>query len=158
MGEPTTADIELMLYPLVRISDGLRRAQARVMDPTRQAVMQAAATRGPVRPSELARDLNVLQSSITRQVRVMEEAGWVRVEPDPADRRSCLVSLSDAGWAEARRLTAQGIEAFREFVAGWDAADVRALGSLLGRLEDSIAQVRERKRPVEGRRWQREAT
>lgn len=152
--EPSTADIETVLYPLVRIGDGMRRARGKVMDPTRQAVMQAAAIQGQVRPSELARELGVVQSSITRQVRALEDAGHVEVRADPDDRRSCLVSLTEEGWAEARRLTAIGIERFSQFVADWDAADVRMLGQLLSRLEASITEVRERQRPPEGRRWQ----
>ena len=39
---------------------------------------------------ELARDLNVNKSSVTRQLSAMEEKGYVRREPDPADRRSLL--------------------------------------------------------------------
>lgn len=40
---------------------------------------------------ELARELSVNKSSVTRQLSALEEKGWVRREADPADRRSLLV-------------------------------------------------------------------
>ena len=40
---------------------------------------------------ELARDLNVNKSSVTRQLASLEKQGYIRREPDPADRRSLLV-------------------------------------------------------------------
>lgn len=44
---------------------------------------------------ELARELNVNKSSVTRQLCVLEEKGYVRREPAPADKRSLLVYPTD---------------------------------------------------------------
>ena len=44
---------------------------------------------------ELAKDLNVNKSSVTRQLAVLEEQGYVRRESDPADKRSLLVFPTD---------------------------------------------------------------
>lgn len=151
----TEDDADRVLFALVRVMDAIRRGQARVIDPTRQALMQAAATHGPIRPSELARDVNLAQSSVTRQVRALEDDGFVVVEPDPDDGRSCLVSLSPQGWAEARRLTEMGRSRMQQTFAGWAATDVATLADLLERMEASGRQARERARPASGRRWQR---
>ena len=40
---------------------------------------------------ELARELSVNKSSVTRQLCVLEEKGWVRRESDPCDKRSIRV-------------------------------------------------------------------
>lgn len=40
---------------------------------------------------ELARELNVNKSSVTRQLCTLEEKGYVRREADPCDKRSLLV-------------------------------------------------------------------
>ncbi|HEX3785655.1 MAG TPA: MarR family winged helix-turn-helix transcriptional regulator [Pseudonocardiaceae bacterium] len=149
-------DVQELMFSLTRISDNLRRARERAMDPTRQAIMQQAATKGQVRPSEIAAELAVHQSSIARQTRVLEDAGLVSVVADPQDRRSCLISLTEAGWAEARRVTGEGLARFGEFVADWPAEDVRTLARLLGRLEKSSAEVKARGRGATGRRWQRQ--
>ena len=53
---------------------------------------------------ELARDLNVNKSSVTRQLSAMEEKGYVRREPDPADRRSLLVYPTEKALALQERL------------------------------------------------------
>jgi DNA-binding MarR family transcriptional regulator len=57
-----------------------------------------------IRPSEIA-DQVVHSSSVTRQVRELEDEGFVDVTADPADRRSCLVTLTAAGSEGRRRLT-----------------------------------------------------
>ena len=53
---------------------------------------------------ELARDLNVNKSSVTRQLAAMEEKGYVHREPDPADRRSLLVYPTEKALALQGRL------------------------------------------------------
>jgi DNA-binding MarR family transcriptional regulator len=147
-------DLEQVVYPLARLGQSMRRAQNKAIDPTRQAILQQAAAKGRVRPSELAAELDLYPSSITRQTRSLEDDGLIAVEADPADRRSCLISLTEPGWAEARRLTRLGLDRFAEFMAGWDAEDVRTLGRLLTRLEASAdAAKRQAQRPG-GRPWQ----
>jgi DNA-binding MarR family transcriptional regulator len=147
-------DLEAVVYPLARMAEGMRRAQRRVIDPTRQAILQQAAVRGQVRPSDLALELDLYQSSITRQTRVLEDEGFVKVEADPADRRSCLISLTEDGWAEVRKLTKQGLDRFDGFLADWDAEDVQTLGRLLTRLEASVDEAKRSKQRPAGRRWQ----
>ncbi|MFD2421167.1 MarR family winged helix-turn-helix transcriptional regulator [Amycolatopsis pigmentata] len=147
-------DLELLVYPLARIAETMRRQQRRLIDPTRQAILQQAAVRGEVRPSELASELGVHQSSISRQTRTLEDDGFVRLRADPADRRSCVITLTDPGWAEVHRLTRLGLERFDTFLADWDAEDVRLLGSLLTRLEESVAETKRRERRPAGRPWQ----
>lgn len=152
---PSTEDLERIVYPLTRIAEGMRRAQTREADPTKIAILRAAGIRGRVRPSEIAADLGLHQSSIARSTRVLEDAGHVKVDPDPDDRRSCLISLTDAGWAEVRRLTERGVNRFAEFLESWDVDEVRRLGSLLAKLEESVAEVKARETAPGGRRWQK---
>ena len=52
---------------------------------------------GPIRIGELARVDNCSQPTVTGQVRRLEEAGWVRREPDPDDARAVRVALTPAG-------------------------------------------------------------
>jgi hypothetical protein len=92
---------------------------------------------------------------VTRQVRELEDAGHVQVAADPADGRSCLVTLTPAGAGELQRLTQAGLDRFAISVADWQPGDVRMLTALLDKLRNSIAAVAAREqeqRPV-GRRW-----
>jgi DNA-binding MarR family transcriptional regulator len=147
-------DLQTAMLALARIGENLQRAKGKAMDPTRQAILQQAATKGEVRPSEIAADLSVHQSSITRQTRALEDAGIVAVAADPADRRSCLISLTDRGWDEVRNAVRTGIDRFATFVEDWPAEDVHTLATLLTRLEESAAAVKAAQRKPGGRRWQ----
>jgi DNA-binding MarR family transcriptional regulator len=68
---------------------------------------------GPMRMAALAETLRVVPRSATGVVEGLEEAGLVRRESDPVDRRSVFVSLTDVGrgvldeLAAARRQTAE---------------------------------------------------
>ncbi|SEP53091.1 MarR family winged helix-turn-helix transcriptional regulator [Amycolatopsis saalfeldensis] len=148
-------DLERIVYPLARLGQSMRRAQNKAIDPTRQAILQQAAVKGRVRPSELAAELDLYPSSITRQTRSLEDDGLIAVEADPADRRSCLISLTEPGWEEVRRLTRLGLDRFSEFLADWDAEDVRTLGRLLTRLEASADTAKRQSQRPGGRPWQR---
>ena len=92
---------------------------------------------------------------MTRQVRELEDDGLVTVSADPADRRSCLVSLTEAGSDERRRLTEFGLKRFALFVKDWESDDVRRLTELIWKLRRSMSAVseREQRAPRGGRRW-----
>lgn len=53
--------------------------------------LTALCRRPGISQEELSRELNVNKSSVTRQLSVLEEKGYVRREADPADKRSLLV-------------------------------------------------------------------
>lgn len=53
--------------------------------------LTALCRRPGVTQEELARELSVNKSSVTRQLAALEEKGWVRREGDPRDKRSLLV-------------------------------------------------------------------
>lgn len=152
--EPTRDDVMTMVEPLLRISAGVERARRRALASS-LAVLRVVAAREPARPSDIAAALDVHQSSITRQVQALKASGMVAVEADPADRRACFVTLTDAGRAEMDRLMEIGRDRFASFVAGWSADDVRTLGRLLTRLEASIAEVKQREQTTSERDWTR---
>jgi DNA-binding MarR family transcriptional regulator len=91
----------------------------------------------PMRMAELAAALRVVPRSATGVVAGLEEAGLVRRETDPANRRSVLVSLTEAGrgvldeLAEARRQTAE--ELFGALPADEQRTLLRLLENLDGR-------------------------
>jgi DNA-binding MarR family transcriptional regulator len=89
---------------------------------------------GPMRLRDLAEHKGVDQSTVSRQAAQLVNTGLVRRDPDPADRRACLMALTDRGrdvcheliesrrrsislalqgWSEER--VAQFVELFRDF-------------------------------------------
>src|SRR5919199_6857464 len=57
----------------------------------------------PARVKDVAAELHVDLSVASRQIAALEGAGYLKREPDPEDRRSQRVSLTDAGVAALER-------------------------------------------------------
>ena len=91
-----------------------------------------------VRLSDLAAALGLDVSTVSRQVRHLEDAGLVLRESDPDDRRAHRLSIT----AEGRQLLEQLRKARREMLCralvGWSDADRARLTDLLARLADDL--------------------
>ncbi|HVK27870.1 MAG TPA: MarR family transcriptional regulator [Nocardioides sp.] len=61
---------------------------------------------GPQSVTALAQADRCSQPTMTGQVRQLGDQGWVAKAPNPADARSSLVALTDAGSAELQRVRA----------------------------------------------------
>ena len=66
--------------------------------------LTALCRRPGITQEELARELSVNKSSVTRQLCALEEKGWVRREADPNDKRSMLVYPTEQAQAFMPRL------------------------------------------------------
>ncbi|HEY2104724.1 MAG TPA: MarR family winged helix-turn-helix transcriptional regulator [Candidatus Binataceae bacterium] len=91
------------------------------------SVLVAVSNEGKCRPSELAKTLQMDESTLSRNVERMCARGWLRLEPDQ-DRRSHLITITDKGMAMIQKA-----------YPGWLKAQAEA-GSQLG--EDGIAALR----------------
>lgn len=154
---PSKADVHAMVAALFTLTAGMERARRQRKAAGTLSLLQLVADRQPIRPSEIAEVQDVNPSLVTRQVRELEDAGHVQVAADPADGRSCLVTLTPAGAGELQRLTQVGLDRFALFVADWSPGDVRMLTTLLDKLRNSITAVAEQEQEQEqrpaGRRW-----
>jgi DNA-binding MarR family transcriptional regulator len=130
-----------MVVALFTLTAGLERARRQKKAAGALSLLQVIAGRDGIRPSGIA-DLQLVHPSlVTRQVRELEDAGYVQVSGDPADGRSWLVALTPAGRAEMRRLQQVGLDRFALFVADWEPGEVQALAALLDKLRTSMAAV-----------------
>ncbi|WP_449385501.1 MarR family winged helix-turn-helix transcriptional regulator [Cellulomonas soli] len=68
------------------------------------------------RMSELADTANVTLSHLSRIVARLEQRGWVRRTPDPADGRYTLAILTDEGWDKVVASAPGHVAAVREHV------------------------------------------
>jgi DNA-binding MarR family transcriptional regulator len=81
-----------------------------------------------LRVNELAREVVLSPTAMSRFVDRVEKAGYVRREPDPADRRALQVVLTDAGGDLLRKMWpiyARGIEERFAAPLGGSAASLR---------------------------------
>ncbi|WP_461011242.1 MarR family winged helix-turn-helix transcriptional regulator [Streptomyces capparidis] len=122
----------------------LRRARANMaemarelhpdLEPGAYGLLMRLEGAGPQRATELASFFGVGKATMSRQLRALEGLGLVAREPDPADGRAYLLTLTDEG---RRRFT--GVRTARrarylEMMAAWDRAEVAELARLLHRL------------------------
>jgi DNA-binding MarR family transcriptional regulator len=93
---------------------------------------------GTARMSELAGVLCLDLSTVSRQVRALEDLGLVGRTSDPEDRRACLLQPTESG----RALVAGVKESFNRLVdlalADWSERDRQTLTALLGRIATDL--------------------
>ena len=136
---PGNKDVQAMVAALFTLNAGLERARRQRKGAGTLSLLQVIDDHEQIRPSDIAELQQVHPSLVTRQVREVEEAGYVDVVADPADRRSYLVSLTPAGSQELRRLLEFGLRRFALFVKNWEPDEVRTLTELLQKLQTSMA-------------------
>jgi DNA-binding MarR family transcriptional regulator len=100
----------------------------------------AKAGDSPVTPSQLADVANCAASSMTHRLDRMAERGWVRREPDPANRTRVLVTLDTGGWELFTAAVREANVVESDTLAGLTKAQRETLASLLevviGSLDD----------------------
>lgn len=110
---PTKTDIPLteraahLRTAIVRTARRLRQeaaAETSGLTPTSVAALATIERHGPLTPSEIAAIERVKRPTITRTLGCLEREGLIDRAPDPADRRSALVSVNAAGRERLRRL------------------------------------------------------
>ena len=99
---------------------------------------------GPLRATALAVLVEVDLSVVSRQVKALEQVGFVRRDPDPDDARAQLVTATPAGRAAFTSTSSRRQEVLDSVLAGWSPHDRVELERLLGRfnveLEAAIAE------------------
>lgn len=153
---PDRSDVQSMVIALFTLIGSMDRATRQSAGASTLSLLQAVASREAIRPSEIADLQHVHPSLVTRQVQDLEDKGYAQVTADPADGRSCLVTLTPAGADEMARLRQAGVDRFATFVADWEPGEVRTLTALLEKLQSSkTATATQRQRPGR-RRWARQ--
>ena len=139
--KPNEQDVQEMVLALFTLMDSIKRATRRSPAASRLSVLQMIAARPGIRPSEIAIELGLNQSSITRQIQDLESKGYVAVTPDLRDQRARRLTLTDSGRDTMTELNKFGLSRFSSFVADWDVEEVRTLTRLLIKFEESKAAV-----------------
>jgi DNA-binding MarR family transcriptional regulator len=98
-----------------------------------------------LRMHELAHNVVLSRSGLTRLVDRLEAAGYLRRQPDPQDRRGSFAVLTDAGRMALRQawpVYAQGIEAyFAQHLTAADAATLTEVFERCSRLQSGVATI-----------------
>jgi DNA-binding MarR family transcriptional regulator len=132
---------------LMALVDIVKRGQAKAFDAELAAVTEVVYRHGSLTPNQIAAELGVPRSSVTRRVKALRKNGTVFIRPDPGDARSYHVQLSASGQDEMDRLVEEGLDRFAAWLTGWTPEEVRTFTALARRLagEPSSQQAPPRK-------------
>jgi DNA-binding MarR family transcriptional regulator len=123
-----------------------REVQRRAVPEYPPACLQALAVLARTdaeRVSEIADLLRIDLSVASRQVAVLEAAGWVERAPDPDDRRAQKLDVTDAGRATLDAAHARMVAAYEGVLTDWSDDDLATLSDLLARVRDDFARLAE---------------
>lgn len=104
------------------------------------AALAAVVATGPARVSEVAEQMGLDLSTVSRQVAHLRREGLVEATPDASDGRSQRLTATPAGLALLRAERRRLVDALSTRLTGWDDADLGALTGLLDRLADDLAR------------------
>lgn len=110
------------------------------MESTAYPVMFAVHNMGPVGISDVATVLHSDVSTVSRQVSGLFAHGLLDKQPDPADGRATLVSLTEAGRTSLDEVQLVRGRWFQELLADWQADETDIFTDHLQRLGDSLDQ------------------
>ena len=91
-----------------------------------------------LRPTDLTNASMLTSSGTTKRLDKLEQAGLIAREPDPADRRGTLISLTPEGRRLIDALTPAHLDNERRILGGLSEAEQRQLADLLRRLQLSL--------------------
>jgi len=97
---------------------------------TQYSLLATIEARGAVRSVDLAASLHMTASTLSRNLHLLVDAGWLRIDDGP-DARSRLVSITEAGRAQRRAARAHWRRAQQSLVALLGAERVAALHALI---------------------------
>ena len=141
VGDMADQDPAQLADQLYRLTRRLRGAQAQRLAPLGLTPAQERALRlitrseEPPRMTELADRLGIVPRSLTTVIDALEEAGLVRREIDPRNRRAILLLLTDQGAAVRDELREARRRAAEDLFAPLSETDRETLAGLLARLD-----------------------
>ena len=124
-----------------RVSAGMRDRAARVhpdLQPVGFKLLSTLVRTGPVHAGALAGMLSTDKSVVSRQVRILEELGFVERQTDPSDRRASFLVATPAAIEKVNEARAADQAQLYRNLRQWGATDVERLGELLARLNDLV--------------------
>ncbi len=134
---PLVEELSWLGYALMRLllaraketftQEGLSLLQAEVLRLVKEGIQV---------PSRIAEHLEVLPSQVSHLLASMEEAGLLRRQPDPEDRRRVLLRLTPKGEAVQKRLQEAWLRAYGQHLARLSPEELNLFRNLLRKLTE----------------------
>ena len=128
-----------------RLSKRLRAsAAADALTPSEVDVLVAAERRGPMRLSDLAADVGLNPTMLSRLIPNLEALGLVRRLRDATDRRVSRISSTDKGHRLLERIRSERTDALSRQLRNLDGAQRAALSEAIPVLEELAERLLQR--------------
>jgi DNA-binding MarR family transcriptional regulator len=144
MGKPELEDLSTSLHRLGRLLAS-RQIASRITTAAGVEVTQQGTTilrvllrGGRQSVNALAAAAGMDLGAVSRQVRLLEEAGAIKRSSDPDDGRVALLELTPEGRRIAERIRAIGMRHIEDALHQWSDRDERLLAELLARFVDDL--------------------
>jgi DNA-binding MarR family transcriptional regulator len=125
---------------IARTARRLRQEAGTDLSPSLTAALSTVERHGPLTPSEVASRERIRRPTATRVLARLEEQGLIARTPDPQDRRSSLVTTTEAGSALLAELRTRKTAFLAHRIEGLDAGD----RATLARAADILERMLER--------------
>jgi DNA-binding MarR family transcriptional regulator len=127
---------------LVRNFELLRRRTSGYasLDQAEYLLLRTATELGSPDINALACAVGVDPSTAGRQVGAMADAGLVRREPDPADRRRCVIAPTEEGAARMAAERSRREDNLGELLADWSPDERRTLAEMFGKYNKAVTE------------------
>ncbi|MEV5943845.1 MarR family winged helix-turn-helix transcriptional regulator [Streptomyces sp. NPDC051994] len=112
-----------------RLTEGMGEGVDEVTYP----VLSALARTGPRSAADLAPDVGIDRSGVTRRASRLEAAGLISREPDPHDRRAQLLALTEQGRLAVAELRARLAAHITRSLSTWPPGEAEAFAHQLRR-------------------------
>ncbi len=103
-----------------------------------QMVLGRAEELGPSRLTDLAAHIGLDNSTVSRQVHKLVDAGLMEQGRDPLDKRACTIQVTSEGREALSSIRSSRQEQLSELLGGWPPADRRECVRLLEQLADDL--------------------
>lgn len=132
--------VDEVVHSLMRSLRTLKRATAgAAVDGPCLGVLHSVAQSGPVRPSDLAAEVGLDASTVSRHLQALERLSLIARDRDPVDGRAFRVAATSEGTAAVDAATAARRHVLVQALEGWDADDLTTLAALVTRLADDLS-------------------
>lgn len=135
---PPRDTAEALLVALMRMIRLVKRPHATGIEPALQYLLYTVNCAGPLRLSDLASQVQLDISTVSRHVRALEDAGCLERATDPGDRRAAFLSLTDSGRKVLDETFARRRATLDAALASWSGDDLSTLERLLNKLADDL--------------------
>jgi DNA-binding MarR family transcriptional regulator len=133
--EVGAVDAVRLAEALARLTRATRRQLHLPLGVSALNAMATVVDQGPMRLGDLALNEGVTPATLSRIVSALEQGGYARRTPDPADRRSAFLEITDAGRDTLAEVRHARTELMRARVERLGAEERRALAAALPALE-----------------------